>query len=49
MAEWFFTKKSKGEVERDPAWSVQYVCPVVHCRSKAAYIKYSMEVNKEAF
>jgi len=21
MAEWFFRKKSKGEVERDPGWS----------------------------
>ena len=33
MAEWFFNKKSKGEVERDP---VQSVCFVLHnCSSKS--------------
>ena len=25
MAEWFFRKKSKGEVERDPGWNEYFI------------------------
>lgn len=30
MAEWFFRKKSKGEVERDPAVGIYFVSSVVY-------------------
>ena len=35
MAEWFFRKKSKGEVERDPGWDGCCIatCPVARNRS----------------
>ena len=33
MAEWFFNKKSKGEVERDPVQSVCFV--LYNCSSKS--------------
>ena len=39
MAEWFFRKKSKSEVEHDPAWvsiclnPLKLLCAMLRCRA----------------
>lgn len=47
--EWFFSKKSKGEVGCAPAGGMYFVSPIVHIHFKTQKFKYGMEVKKEAF
>ena len=48
MAEWFFSKKSKDEVERDLVRVVYFVSSVDCCRSKPLALGRVWEVNRES-